>query len=494
MSVSAALARFQSLIFLVINMFNSIKFKLFFLHMLLMIIMIGSLSYTQYTTMNTLATDQLIDNFRNTSIGLTSSLSLSAAGENYANIQLPSFVKELRQITKLKFFKIDAYSDLNRVPFHAIYSSTAGQVWRNWYPENYFELLETRRQKLLTQLAEGRDRIKLSYLLNQTDQEIRRYYRDLKLNEDHAEALSNLQPYEGIKIDRQRGALAITLPATHSGGGSITFVYNANQLLELESKVMQTIVIEVILAILGAACLFLLAAIWFTRPLEQLSNYMAKDFKSLDPNKVPGAKRNDEIGILARYFSDMVKRTSSYLDQLEAASITDHLTGLYNRRYFDSIFPKEINKVSRYGSALALLYLDIDNFKKYNDRYGHSSGDRVLGQVAIAISECVDRNSDYVFRLGGEEFGIVIHIKSPDQAAAIAERIRTAVSRLAIKHDDNEGYGVLTVSTGVAICSKNCDADEVYKLADTALYQAKRDGKNCSVIKNHAKDHATRPR
>ncbi len=164
---------------------------------------------------------------------------------------------------------------------------------------------------------------------------------------------------------------------------------------------------------------------------------------------------------------------------IEIISITDGLTNIYNRRYFDEIFPKIINNAKRKNELVAFLFMDIDHFKQYNDNYGHQKGDTVLIEVAKCLKESLNRSSDFTFRLGGEEFAIVYQADTKEKAIEFANTIKNNIENLKIKHEFNSASSYITESMGL-ICKNANDiiVDEVYKEADNLLYEAKKSGRN----------------
>ncbi|NJJ37948.1 diguanylate cyclase [Paenibacillus apii] len=164
---------------------------------------------------------------------------------------------------------------------------------------------------------------------------------------------------------------------------------------------------------------------------------------------------------------------------IEKLSITDELTGLYNRRHFNTIFYREVSRAERDKGYLTYIMLDIDFYKKYNDTYGHYEGDNVLRKLGAAIKEQAQKVSDYVFRLGGEEFGIIVSGLTPGQSFEYAETLRRSVEELGIRHEMSPVFGCLTVSVGVAAVKVDgLKEKDIYKLADDALYHSKANGKN----------------
>lgn len=166
--------------------------------------------------------------------------------------------------------------------------------------------------------------------------------------------------------------------------------------------------------------------------------------------------------------------------RIELISITDGLTGIYNRRHFNHIFDEVINRAKRENRWVNFLIMDIDHFKQYNDTYGHQMGDDVLKKVATALKGSLRRADDYCFRLGGEEFGILFNAKDAELAYSFAETVRSSIEELHIKHEKNTASAYITASMGLIAmpAEKISDMDEVYRKADELLYYAKEHGRN----------------
>lgn len=209
----------------------------------------------------------------------------------------------------------------------------------------------------------------------------------------------------------------------------------------------------------------------------------------------------DEIGELARDFFHMAKRIKSSQEDLEqkvrertleleranrallSISLTDNLTGLANRRRFDDALVDEMVRVQRSGTKLMLAMIDVDWFKRYNDRYGHQAGDACLRSVAAILSASVRRPSDLVARYGGEEFAIVAEVEHESQAVGIGRALCAAVEQACIVHADSP-LGRVTLSAGIAVVSAGAamNPERLLHEADHALYRAKRAGRNRSVL------------
>ncbi len=164
--------------------------------------------------------------------------------------------------------------------------------------------------------------------------------------------------------------------------------------------------------------------------------------------------------------------------ELEELSHTDGLTKIANRRKFDEQFQKEWHRAVRSKSSLSLIMIDIDNFKLFNDHYGHLAGDQCLRDVSKALKNTLSRNTDLVARFGGEEF--VILLPNTNEPHLLAEKCRSNVEKLHIPHSPSDVSEYVTVSLGVVtiIPTQNCDPDLFTDKADKLLYKAKELGKN----------------
>lgn len=169
-------------------------------------------------------------------------------------------------------------------------------------------------------------------------------------------------------------------------------------------------------------------------------------------------------------------------EDLQRLTLSDGLTGIANRRYFNEYLEREWRTGQRQGKPMGLVMADIDYFKRYNDAYGHQAGDACLKEVAALLTETVHRPADLAARYGGEEFAIVLPDTDLFGAVHIAEQLRRAVEMRGIAHRASP-CGHVTISLGVAavVPASANSMEELIKQADLALYQAKRGGRNCTV-------------
>jgi len=166
------------------------------------------------------------------------------------------------------------------------------------------------------------------------------------------------------------------------------------------------------------------------------------------------------------------------LQILRTLTITDEITGLFNRRYFDQRLDEEIERLKRYNRPLALWVIDIDNFKKVNDTYGHATGDTTLEQVGNHLQRHL-RRSDVLARYGGDEFAIIMPEHPEEGVPATGERLRCSVEDLSIAAPDTPPFSV-TISLGGVWISEACtrSANDLIRMADSQLYAAKNNGRN----------------
>ena len=167
-------------------------------------------------------------------------------------------------------------------------------------------------------------------------------------------------------------------------------------------------------------------------------------------------------------------------------SVTDSLTGLSNRRYFDEIIKNEFYRLKRSGSSLSLIMIDVDHFKNFNDHYGHVAGDQCLIRMGTLLKTIINRTPDVVARYGGEEFVVILPETESLGASLIANRIRLGVEELRIPHVLSDTANYITVSYGVISIKPQelMSPIQVVSLADEALYRAKHQGRNQVVVLN----------
>ncbi|MFO0690941.1 MAG: diguanylate cyclase [Myxococcota bacterium] len=215
------------------------------------------------------------------------------------------------------------------------------------------------------------------------------------------------------------------------------------------------------------------------RPLHQLTQ-CAKRLRDGEVDvALPVVSADHEVGTLARSFAEMVESLTRANEVLEQLAITDGLTKIHNHRYFQDQLANALRRADSAGMELALVLIDIDDFKALNDRFGHATGDRVLEGLAQVLNASV-RESDVLARYGGEEFALLALETDVETAVALAEQVRLAVHEHAF-HDADQGAPIhVTVSIGVA--AYRGDRRRFFADADRALYAAKHAGKDCVEV------------
>ena len=221
-------------------------------------------------------------------------------------------------------------------------------------------------------------------------------------------------------------------------------------------------------------------------------DYLQKPLDNF-PAVVAAIQRAYENAKLQQENLDLLVQLKGSHDQLSAANrslkeanrklkhlaVTDGLTKLYNRRFFDQVFKREVGRRNRYKLPLSVVMIDIDNFKSFNDTYGHHGGDIAIKAVAEVLVESA-RTTDIIARYGGEEFVVALPLTEPSKSITFAERVRKNIEKRVIEISDNESTS-LTLSIGISgvdAKQKPVSTSELLKTADQALYQSKAQGKN----------------
>lgn len=197
------------------------------------------------------------------------------------------------------------------------------------------------------------------------------------------------------------------------------------------------------------------------------------------------------LAMASRSITHLLNDLHSVQIQMQEQAHTDPVTQIANRRFFDNIFKTEWRRAARDGKTISLLMIDVDHFKRYNDRHGHHAGDQCLQIIAQCIKTVARRASDVVARHGGEEFVILLPDTRLEDAVMLAERVRKNVEEQRIPHSDGAIPRIVTVSIGISSCTPAAprhaqnmeEATAVYpamllNAADRALYRAKRNGRN----------------
>jgi len=248
------------------------------------------------------------------------------------------------------------------------------------------------------------------------------------------------------------------------------------------TKLRDQTAVVLCLLLLGIGLTAYVLGVSIARPLDQLTEGAARVAEG-DLAVTISTESRGELGYLTRVFNDMVGRLRASRQELERISITDSLTGLYNRKHLTEKLIEQMACARDNQSGFSVLMIDVDHFKAYNDTYGHVAGDKVLGRLGPILKAQVP-SSGIIARYGGEEFFVLLPDTNLDEAVEVAERIRRAVADELF--GDASGKVTLTLSTGVtALADRNATPESIIASADRALYQAKRKGRNRVTRSRH---------
>ena len=336
---------------------------------------------------------------------------------------------------------------------------------------------------------------------------------------DYAKVVSakgNIMAESGtLKVEDSPESVMFTNKITLDGetvGVLSVGISTTSNLRRLNEEKIEMIASEALVILLIATGEFFALSILIIKPVrimsEALRDSVRKNGEKMGTLPVIS---NDEFGDLARQFNALSAELNDANDRLrtrvvhadeqlretnkkllqqskelqdmnkefERLSITDELTGLYNRRHFEAAIEAKVSASIRYDRASSLLLIDVDHFKRINDTYGHSAGDMVLREIARRLKSKT-RNSDTLCRIGGEEFAVICENAGKDEALNIAENLRMAVWEG--EFDVDRELTHVSVSVGVATIPDGCGtatAKDFHHCADIALYQSKSKGRNC---------------
>jgi diguanylate cyclase (GGDEF)-like protein len=374
---------------------------------------------------------------------------------------------------------VQGRSDYSSKPYKAYYEKGKSELWRGVYPSDFEHQTTRQIASLAARLNDpSADKVKIEFLIARLEEMKRTYAHDVQMSQEIAKRVESLSNVSDTHVDFETNRLALALKTDNQNGGTVRMLFDISEIGLIRERILRDIMIESLIALALSLVVLGLLSSNIVRPIKRLSEYLKGDFGRLNPNNVPSKEQSDEIGMLAGSFSQLLEQMQGYIARLEQLSKNDPLTGLFNRRAFEEIFSHMDNQFAEH--SIGTLYLDIDHFKRYNDTYGHNAGDVTLQKVAKAIENSLQRKGDYAFRLGGEEFAVILSVENRDHLLSIAERIRESVEHLKIEHSGNMPYGYVTISIGASFehYHEGINPKTLLEKADKALYDAKAEGRN----------------
>ncbi len=314
-------------------------------------------------------------------------------------------------------------------------------------------------------------------------------FRNIQFNLNKNKLVADSVAYRIYQID---------LPGISSDKPELWFGSSETEIIAKLDKHRSTMLGLLVTGIIGVLVLGLLIIRNFSRPLKEIRDITRQVVAGELPH-LEKYKATNEFEELSNNFSDMLKALREQQKEieethrsLEKSAITDSLTGLYNRRYMHDVFPNLYATAERAGQFLYAIILDLDYFKKINDRYGHLAGDQCLTSFSDILHQTT-RASDHLFRLGGEEFLILSVHNNVIEAAKFADKIRARVEKTPVAYTNI--IMKLTLSGGISRMVHGATAEHALKdmlaRADAALYEAKNSGRNRICINPDDASHNT---
>ncbi|WP_051218975.1 sensor domain-containing diguanylate cyclase [Oceanobacter kriegii] len=245
-----------------------------------------------------------------------------------------------------------------------------------------------------------------------------------------------------------------------------------------------------LIAMLLPFALWWILARLIVAPVEKITELLESNSREglLKPILFAIPLQMQELVKLKQAYNRLIGLVMRQQHQLQELSTTDSLTRIPNRLAFDRALAEGWSRIQRRKTSIAIVMLDIDYFKPYNDHYGHPAGDAALTKVAAALVKCAQRTDEIVARYGGEEFAMIIHIDDAIELNNFRRRLKQAIRDLEIPHQYSQASSYLTISAGVAWIVESGEwlqqssPREWMKAADVALYEAKAAGRNCTMI------------
>lgn len=471
----------------------SINQMLVISHLLLVVILITGFSYTRYQSEWHRHIDYSASIAKLTLAPHIPLISSSVAGINYANLTMPSTKQMLASIDDLEFLEIAGRSDYSDQKVQIRFFKRFDYLWRADVKQEEITEHEIKLNSLKAQIeATGTDNVikhkKLVFIENRIKREHEALVESLYVNDNVFIPWSKpATTTDSYYLDEELCTLNVVLPLINKNGGEVWAVFDASDLTQLQRSLIEEIIAEAIVALAISLILIGWVSHWIVSPLKSLAEHMRSGESNSDLKDFTELNRSDEIGQLARAYQGLLIKLDNQLNILRTKSDTDPLTGLGSRHKYSRTATPFLKRHLAKGNYVGLIVCDVDNFKAFNDIYGHTEGDNALSQVGKKIKQLA-RDSDLAFRYGGEEFVIFCARPEAEQLANFTERLRREIEGMAITHQGNQPYGIVTISVGGAIAERQNMyqgfnthqelQEAMFNVADKALYECKQSGRN----------------
>ena len=273
-------------------------------------------------------------------------------------------------------------------------------------------------------------------------------------------------------------------------GGQVPLCLQIQHNVTVPEFVDLRLLTTLLIAMLLPFALWWILARLIVAPVEKITELLESNSREglLKPILFAIPLQVQELVKLKQAYNRLIGLVMRQQHQLQELSTTDSLTRIPNRLAFDRALAESWSRIQRRKTSIAIVMLDIDYFKPYNDHYGHPTGDAALTKVAAALVKCAQRTDEIVARYGGEEFAMIIHIDDAIELNNFRRRLKQAIRDLEIPHQYSQASSYLTISAGVAWIVESGEwlqqssPREWMKAADVALYEAKAAGRNCTMI------------
>jgi diguanylate cyclase (GGDEF)-like protein len=462
-------------------------------HLLLVLILVSGFSYTRYQSEWNRHVEYSASLAKLTLAPHISFISTSVAGINYANLTMPATKDLFASIDDLEFLDITGTSDYSAQSMHISYFKRLEYLWRADVSQEELHKLESKLSDLKVQIeatdpANAVRHKKLKFIENRVKREYEAVAESIFVSQNiYIPWQKSPVNSESYYLDEELCTLNVVLPLRNKNGGEVWAVFDASELTALQRSLFEEIIAEAIVALAISLVLIGWVSHWIVSPLKSLASHMRSDNTSENLNTLSELDRSDEIGQLARAYQGLLKKLDHQLNILRTRSDTDPLTGLGSRyKYSRTAIPFLKHHLSK-GQYVGLIVCDVDNFKAFNDVYGHTEGDNALSIIGSKINELA-RDNDLAFRYGGEEFVLLCARPEMNQLINFTERLRKEIEGLSVTHEGNQPYGTLTITLGGSVATLQ-DINEyfithrelqesMFNVADKALYVGKQNGRN----------------